>query len=227
MKKNKKLLIIGDSSFAQVACEYFTVQSGYTVVGFAVESAFRKRSELLGLPTVDFETLQEKYSPATCDIFVAIAYAQLNRLRTRLMNKCVNMGYSLASFVSPDAKIWRNADIGKHCFIFEDNVVQPFCTISENVILWSGNHIGHHSSIDSNTFVSSHVVISGHVNVGKNCFFGVNATIANNISIGSDCVLGAGAIVTNDIQENSIVRRNKSLVIDGARRFFAVSSGEV
>src|SRR5918993_63663 len=88
-------------------------------------------------------------------------------------------GYTPASYISPRAFVWRNAVIGEHCFIFEDNVVQPFVTIGDNVVLWSGNHVGHHSRVGSHTFVSSHVVISGFVEVGESTFLGVNASIAN------------------------------------------------
>ncbi|NRW38220.1 hypothetical protein [Clostridium beijerinckii] len=37
MDKNKKLIIIGDSAFAQIAYEYFTYDSDYEVVAFSVE----------------------------------------------------------------------------------------------------------------------------------------------------------------------------------------------
>ena len=51
--------------------------------------------------------------------------------------------------------------MGDNCFIFEDNTVQPFVTLGNNLVLWSGNHIGHHSTLRDHCFISSHVVISG------------------------------------------------------------------
>jgi acyl-[acyl carrier protein]--UDP-N-acetylglucosamine O-acyltransferase len=66
--------------------------------------------------------------------------------------------------------------IGENCFIFEDNTIQPFVRIEDNVILWSGNHIGHHSTIKSHNFISSHVVVSGQCTIEPNCFIGVNST---------------------------------------------------
>ena len=53
-----------------------------------------------------------------------------------------NKGYQPASYISSNAFVWSNAKIGDHCFIFENNTVQPFVEIGDNVILWSGNHIG-------------------------------------------------------------------------------------
>ena len=84
MTKSRKLVIIGDSAFAEVACEYFTHDSDYEVVGFSVERAYLKRDSLLGLPVVELESVEQRFAPAECEVFAAVTYAQLNRLRTRL-----------------------------------------------------------------------------------------------------------------------------------------------
>ena len=98
-------------------------------------------------------------------------------------------------------------------------------TIGDNVVLWSGNHIGHHSKIGDHCFVSSHVVVSGFVDVGPNCFLGVNAAIGNNVRIGADCLVGAGATVVKDIADDVLVRGNLSDLSKplSARRFCKVT----
>jgi sugar O-acyltransferase (sialic acid O-acetyltransferase NeuD family) len=206
MEKTKKLVIIGDSAFAEVAYEYFTYDSDYEVVAFSVEKKFLKRDTLFNLPVVAFEDIENSYTPSSHFFFAAVVYTQLNRLRTRLYHQAKTKGYSPASYVSSKSSVWRNVEFGEHCFIFEDNTIQPFVRIGNNVILWSGNHIGHHSKIDNNCFVASHAVISGFCEIGENCFLGVNATISNNIKIGRDSLIGGGALVTRDIAEDSVVK---------------------
>ena len=221
--KDRKLVIVGDSAFAEVACEYFDADSRYEVAAFAVEQAFLKRDRLLDRPVVAFERLAELYPPATHDVYVAIVYTQLNRLRTRLMHAAKEAGYALASYVSPRAAVWRNATLGEHCFIFENNVVQPFVTIGNNVVLWSGNHIGHHSAIRDNVFVSSHVVISGFCDIGANCFLGVNATTANNVTIATDCWIGPGVVITKDTSAGELYPGPSATAAKvSALRFFKV-----
>lgn len=195
MIKKKKLIIVGISSFAEIAYEYFTHDSDYEVIAFSVEKQYLTKDHFMNLPVVAFEELQRKYDPNSYSVFVAIVYSQLNRLRTRLYLKAKEYGYNIASYISSNAFVWRNVELGEHCFIFENNVLQPFVSLGNNVILWSGNHIGHHSTIRDHCFIASHVVISGHCDIGKNCFFGVNATLANNVSIPEDCVVGAGALI--------------------------------
>ncbi len=204
--KDRKLILLGDSAFAEVAFEYFQHDSPYEVVAFAVERAHLKRSELFGRPVVALEEMPARFAPGDDSFYAALVYTQLNRLRARLYEAAKAIGYAPASYVSPRAFVWRNVKLGEHCFVFEDNVIQPFVTIGDNVVLWSGNHIGHHSTIGDNCFVASHVVVSGFCDVGPNCFLGVNATLGNNVTVGPDCLLGAGAVVVKDVPADTLVR---------------------
>ena len=201
----RPLILIGDSAFAEVAFQYFSHDSPYEVVAFSVERAYLKRDTLFERPIVPFETLEERYDPAGHAFFASLVYTDRNRLRTRLYEAARQKGFRPASYISPQAHVWPGATIGEHCFIFEHNVVQPFTSIGNNVILWSGNHIGHHSSIGDHCFLASHVVVSGFVQVGDSCFVGINASIGNNVSIGANCIIGAGALVLRDVPAGKTV----------------------
>lgn len=220
-----KLVIVGDSSFAEVACELFDATEAYDVVAFTVHRAFRQKTELLGRPVHAIDEIAAICLPQHHQAFVAITYRELNRARARLCDEMKDMGYQLCSYVSPQAFVWRNVTIGENCFIFENNVVQPFCRIGNNVVLWSGNHVGHHSTIEDNVFVASHVVISGHVTIGRNSFLGVNATIADTVNIGADNWIGPNTLITKDTEPNAMYRSeqtSKSAV--SSLRFFRVKA---
>lgn len=202
MNKSKRVVIIGDSAFAEVAFECFTHDSEFDVVGFAVESEFLKKRELCGLPVVAFEEIESSFSPSDTYFYAALVYSQLNRLRARLYEAAKAKGFRPASYVSSRCFMWHNAQLGEHCFVFEDNTIQPFVKIGNNVVLWSGNHIGHHSVIEDHCFVSSHVVVSGFCTVGRYSFLGVNAAIGNNVRIGDDNWVGPGVVITKDTDPN-------------------------
>ncbi|CAG4906792.1 acetyltransferase [Paraburkholderia saeva] len=223
MQKTKRLVILGDSAFAEIAYECFTRDSEYEVVAFAVESAHLMRDSLFGLPVVSFETLDQRFPPGEVSVYAALVYTQLNRLRTRLYQAAKTKGYALASYISSNATVWPNAKIGEHCFIFEGNNVQPFVEIGNNVVLWSGNHIGHHSAIHDNCFVSSHVVISGFCTIGEYSFLGVNASVGNNITIANDNWIGPGVVISRNTDGNSMFKASQpELSRVTARRFFKV-----
>jgi len=210
MSGPRRLVVVGDGLFAEIAHEYFTHDSDYEVVGFSVEDAYRERDEFRGLPLVPFEELERHFDPADHAVHAALTYTQVNRLRARLAGEAKAKGFALASYVSSRAFVWPNVELGEHCFIFEDNTVQPFVRVGSNVVMWSGNHIGHHSTIEDNVFIASHAVISGSVVVGENSFVGVNATLVNGIAIGADNWIGPHVVITRDTEPNSTWRPARS-----------------
>lgn len=203
-KVRPKLVIVGDGETAQLAHQYFTHDSNYRVVAFSVEKKFRKRRKLSGLPVVAFETLQDQFDPSTHAAFVAVSYTHLNRVRARLFAEARRKGFSLASYVSSKAFVWRTAAVGENCFIFEGNVVQHGVRVEDDVILWSGNHIGHQSHIGPHAYISSHCVVSGFCDVGARSFLGVNCTLSDRVKVGADCIIGAGAVVLKDTEPGKV-----------------------
>jgi len=209
-----KLVIFGDEDFAQLAYEYFTYDSPYQVVGFTVDQAYRKRDDLCGKPVVAFEELEQRFPSSEHEIYVAVVYGKLNRLREGICLRAKAMGYRLASYISSRAFVWRNVLLGEHCFIFEDNTIQPYVRIGDNVVMWSGNHIGHHSRIGSHCFITSHVVVSGWCEIGDHSFLGVNATLANNTRVGEGSWISHGTVISGDIPPRSLVRTQPSEVTE-------------
>ena len=79
--KNKKLVIFGTGETADIAYEYFTHDSEYDVVAFTVEASFKNEDKLYELPVISFEEVEQKYPPNEVEMFVAISYTKLNRVR--------------------------------------------------------------------------------------------------------------------------------------------------
>jgi sugar O-acyltransferase (sialic acid O-acetyltransferase NeuD family) len=206
----KEIVIVGDSAFAEIAYEYFTYDSPFEVVAFAVEGAYLTKQFLFELPVYPLEDLGNYIDLKSTGFHCAVVYTQLNRLRARLINFAKNIGLTPVSYVSSKSFVWRNAKIGEHVFIFEDNTIQPFVEVGNNVVMWSGNHIGHHSKIEDNVFIASHVVLSGFTSVGESSFIGVNATISNNVKIAKNNWIGLGATITHDTQPNQLYKGGRS-----------------
>ena len=195
-----KIVIFGNGDIAELAHYYFTHDSGHAVAGFAVDSQYRQADAFLGLPNVDFESVEERFPPRDYDFFVAVSYAQMNGLRDARCRAAKDKGYRLVSYISSRATVFPDLSENENCFILEDNTVQPFVKIGNNVTLWSGNHIGHHSVIGDNTFITSHVVISGGVDVGRNCFIGVNATVHDHVRLADYTLVGAASLINKDTE---------------------------
>lgn len=199
-----KIIIFGAGEIAEIAHFYFKHDSEHEVSAFCVDREYLKTNRLCDLPVVAFEDLEKQYPPGEYQMFVALSYTKVNTIRAEKCRAAKDKGYTLVSYVSSRATTFPGFVAGDNCFILEDNTIQPFVTIGNNVTLWSGNHIGHHSRIKDNCFIASHVVVSGGVTIGENCFLGVNVTLRDHIVLGKNCVIGAGALVVQDTEENGV-----------------------
>jgi sugar O-acyltransferase (sialic acid O-acetyltransferase NeuD family) len=199
-----RLLIFGAGDIARLAHRYFTTDSPHEVVAFVVDAGFKTAETLMGLPILDSDEAQARFPPSDCSMFVALSYARMNRLRQERVAAAKARGYSLVSYVSSRCTYLADTPPGENCFILEDNTIQPFVKIGNNVTLWSGNHIGHDSVIDDHCFITSQVVVSGNVHVKSYCFIGVNATLRNSIVIAEQTLIGAGAVIMKNTKPKGV-----------------------
>ena len=209
-----RVVIFGSGDIARLAHYYFTRDSEHEVVAFTVDSQYRNADEFLGLPLVDFDTVVERFSPDAHAMFVALSYTQMNRARAEKYYRVKELGYDVVSYVSSRCTYLTDEPVGENCFILEDNTIQPFVKIGNNVTLWSGNHIGHDATIEDHCFLTSHVVVSGYVRIGTRSFIGVNATLRNSITIAPQTLVGAGAIIMKDTKPKGVYMPERAKLFD-------------
>jgi sugar O-acyltransferase (sialic acid O-acetyltransferase NeuD family) len=199
-----RLVIFGAGDIARLAHYYFTRDSEHEVAAFTVDQKYIEEDSFLKLPLVAFEDVAKRYPPQHYKMFVAMSYAKMNRLRAEKYYQAKGLGYDLVSYVSSRCSLLTDYPVGDNCFILEDNTIQPFVKIGNDVTLWSGNHIGHDATIDDHCFLASHIVVSGHVHIHPYCFIGVNATLRNSIEIAPETLIGAGAIIMKNTEPKGV-----------------------
>jgi sugar O-acyltransferase (sialic acid O-acetyltransferase NeuD family) len=200
----KSLIIFGNAEIAELAFFYFTHDSDYEIVAFTVDDEFIDNDTFLDLPLIPFSGIANKFPPDENNMHVALSYSKLNQLRQAKYEQAKDSGYHLASYICSKSATWYDLQIGDNCFILENQTIQPTVKIGNNVMLWSGNHIGHGTVIRDHTYVSSHVVISGHCDIGKRCFLGVNSTIKDFTKVGDDCFITMDASIVGNLENGSV-----------------------
>ena len=205
----KKVVIFGTGELAQ-RIFFYLKDSDDQVIAFCANKSKIDKEELLGLPVIAFENIKETFPPTEFSMFIALAYSEMNKKRTKFFNEAKNKGYELYSFIHPSTKIWDEFEMGENCFILANNVIQPFVKIGNNVLIGSNNLISHNTTIGDNCFITSNVTMGGHITMGKNCFVGLSATINQRIKIGNECIIGAGTIITKDINDKEVYAENSS-----------------
>jgi len=201
-----KIVVFGVSQWAELAHFYLTHDSSHEVIGFTLDRPYLKTNRFRGLPVVAFDEVEKRYPPDACKMFIPMSFKKMNHLRAEKYAEAKKRGYELISYVSSKATIWPEFKCGDNCFIFEDNTIQPFVAIGNNVVLWSGNHIGHHTTIKDHVMITSHVVISGCCTIEPFCFFGVNATVRDETVIARETLVGAGVVILKDTKEFEVYK---------------------
>lgn len=194
-----KTIIFGLNEVSSLAKFYLERDSCYTPYAFSADAKFIKESKLEGLPIIPFELIDKELDNKDYSFFAPLYD---NKNREKKANEIIKKGYKLISYISTKANV-MTSEIGYNCFIMENNVVQPYSKVGNNVILWSGNHIGHHSVIKDNVFFSSHVVLSGRCQVESYCWFGVNCCIKDNTKISEGSFIAMGSVVTKNTNSNT------------------------
>ncbi len=206
-----KVIIFGIRDFSELAHYYLEHDSPHEVIAFSVNQAYLPENvEFRGLPVVAFEDVQNRYPPEQYVFFAPMSPNNMNRDRAKVYRAIKSKGYDCISYVSSRATTFDN-EIGENCFILENNTIQPFTTIGNNVVLWSGNHIGHHGVIHDHVTFTSHVVMSGHCDIGAYSFFGVNSTLRDGLRIAEGTFVAMASAVTQNTEAWGVYKGNPAV----------------
>jgi sugar O-acyltransferase (sialic acid O-acetyltransferase NeuD family) len=200
----KEIIIFGIGKIADVIYYYASEECGFKVIAFSVDEKYKVSDTFHGIEVVNFNEIEKKYPPVKYDMFIAVGYHNLNKVRAAKCAEAIAKGYKLVNIISPEARIPKNVKTGTNCFIMPPAILHPYTEIGNNVFIWSGSIVGHHTVIKDNCWLTSGCNISGNVTVGENTFLAINATISHSINIGRECFIGANALVIKDAKDEQV-----------------------
>jgi sugar O-acyltransferase (sialic acid O-acetyltransferase NeuD family) len=213
--KHKPVVMFGDGKLARTLLYFLDHDSPYDVVAVTVDREWMDAERVIDLPTVPFDEVVERYPPESHDMFIALGYRGMNRVRHDRYQAAKEKGYHLISHVSPRASVWPDLDLGDNCLVLDEVIVHPYAHIGSDTIIWSGSHVGHGSTIGEHCFIASRTAISGWVDVGHHSFLGTNSTIRDGITLAPMSLVGAGVTVTADTEEGQILAPPPARVLPG------------
>jgi sugar O-acyltransferase (sialic acid O-acetyltransferase NeuD family) len=208
-----RLVIFGLGSVARFAHYQVLNDSEYTVSAFTVDAEYCNADEFSGVPLVSFDKVQNLFPPNEYDMFIAIGYKNMNRVRAEKYYKAKEMGYRLPTLISHRCTNYADRPIGDNCLIMDNVVIQPFTKIGSNNILISSTFVAHDVVIDDHCFIAPSK-IGGYAHIGSNSFIGLNATILNEIKVAPFSLIGAGALIKKDTVEKGVYSPRRTEVLD-------------
>jgi sugar O-acyltransferase (sialic acid O-acetyltransferase NeuD family) len=193
----RDVVIIGNAVAAELLHEYLRQDSRYQIVAFSADARFIREDRLFERPVVDLVNLPSQYPPGDYGVIMAVGYGDLNRNRERIFLRLKEMGYSVETYIHPDAKVY-SPHIGEGALIMPNTFIDVFARVGANTVVWGNCSVAHHTTVGPNCWLASGCVLSAGVEIGANCFIGVSATVVNNVRVGSHNIIGAGSLVVKN-----------------------------
>lgn len=218
-EKPRKIVIFGSGRAATTAARYFRADTSHEVVAHAVDAEFLKSTELDGRPVIAIDEMVRRFPPDDFYAFAPMGASRMNQVRAEKYNQIKSLGYRFVSYIHSSNDIHEKGTVGENCFILERQTTNYDCAIGNNVMVWSGCHIGDGSRIGDDCFLGSHVVVNGFVEVGAGCYLSSNCTLAHGIKVGPSSFIGANALIAADTAERSVhvVEPTGALEMDSLR----------
>lgn len=199
MTHKPKLILIGAGAHCSVVIDILQQNSDYEIVGCLDRSySDYVKKQIYGVPVIgDDGRLKEILESGVTKIHIALGD---NKLRNKLFNMAVEIGFEPVTIISPYAIISPHATIGNGTVVMPGAVINAGASIGDNCIINSNSSIDHDCCISRSCHIAPGCALSGNVIVGEGTHVGTGASIIDRIEIGSWSFIGAGAAVVKDIE---------------------------
>jgi sugar O-acyltransferase (sialic acid O-acetyltransferase NeuD family) len=199
----KEIVVAGNSSAAALLNEYIEYDLRYRIVAFAVDREYIREKSFLNRPVISLEEIATEYPSSSFSVLLGIGYSDLNRTRERLFSRLKEYGYTLETYIHPDAKIY-SSNIGEGSIVLANAFIDVHACIGENTVVWSNSSICHHAKIGSNCWLATGSIVSADAEIDDNSFVGVGATVVNKVHVGKYNIIGAGAFIAKNTQDYGV-----------------------
>lgn len=213
----KKLIVVGNGSYAQMMEQYIRLSDFGRVVAYVVDEPYILEPEINGIRVLTFECMREEYAPETIRLIMGIGYTKMASVRKEKFEQCKTWGYVFENYIHPTATISPDVIIGEGNNILENVIIEVGVKIGNANLFFGGSTIGHESTVGNFNTFSLRSVIAGCVKIKDNCFFGAASTVKDHVEIEDYVLLGATAYGFKDIKEYSVVVPAKSVVLEGKK----------
>jgi UDP-perosamine 4-acetyltransferase len=136
-----------------------------------------------------------------CAAAMGIGKVDESAHRARVQDAALALGYRFPTFVSPDAVVNTEVELGVGTVVFDGAVVNagvvtgPACIVSTNAT------VEHDCRFGTNVHIAPGATVTGRVTIGDHTFVGAGAVVIHGVRIVEGCLIGAGAVVTEDLTE--------------------------
>jgi len=193
-----KLIVVGAGPHSEVVLDMLQQRNEYEIVGL---TDAKRRGDVLGCPILGTD---EVVLPSLLKQGVKYAVVALgdNKIRKKVFQKLLALGYELINVISPHAVLSRHVQLGRGIVIMPGAVVNVGTTIGDASIINTNASVDHDCLIGNFVHIAPGCAISGSTTIGNETFIGTGSRIIDNIHIGNNVIVGAGSVVIRDLEDD-------------------------
>jgi UDP-perosamine 4-acetyltransferase len=189
-----EVVIFGAGGHAKVVIET-CIGTGLRPVVCLGESRW---SDLVGVRVEPESRAADWIAKGVRKAFIAIGS---NSIRERVAAKAREIGFELATIVSPHSCVSPTARLGAGSVVMAGAIVQVEATIGELGIVNTGASIDHECVLGRAVHVAPHATLCGNVVTGDRVWVGAGSTVIEGTRLADDVYVAAGAAVVGDVTQ--------------------------
>lgn len=195
------IVILGYGGHGKSLTDSIIKTGKYNIVGYT-DNKELTGANLTYLGSDDM--LEEIKSRGVNNAAIGVGYLGKGRLRDKLYEKLVSLGFELPAIVDPSAVLANDVVLGDGTFVGKGAIINSGAKIGKMCIINSGSLVEHDCEVGDYSHIAVKACLCGEVSVDRHSFIGANATVIQGIDIGSDVIIAAGSTVIETVPDNEV-----------------------
>jgi sugar O-acyltransferase (sialic acid O-acetyltransferase NeuD family) len=203
----KKIVIIGAGDFGREVAytierinESLALGDKWDIYGF-IDDDIEIQGKIIDdypvIGTIDWLNQHKEKIYAVCSLGTGA-------IRKKVIDKIQNNNVKFATIIDPEAKIFKECDIGEGSIICANSILAINTKIGKHVVINLACTLGHDDIVEDYCVINPGCNISGKVRIGKSTDLGTGTKVIQGIKIGEHTTIGAGTVVIREVPDNVV-----------------------
>lgn len=197
-------IIVGAGGHAMVLVNALR-EAGAEVIGLLERDPDRHGGTVLGVPIIGGDGVLDRHPADSVELVNGVGSTGKGTRRREVFEHFTERGYRFPTIVHPSATIASDVVLAPGVQVLAGAVIEPGCTIAENVIVNTLAGVNHDCRLGRHVHVAPGATLLSDVTVEDDGHVGAGAVVMPGIRLGSRCIVGAGAAVTRDVDAGTVV----------------------
>lgn len=204
-----EIVLIGGGGHCKAVIDVIEMTGAWRIAGI-VEQAGSPVTDVMGYPVIGHDDQLGDLAARYRHAVITVGQIKTAAIRERLFASAIQSGFTMATIVSPLARVARNAVVGAGSVVMHFAHLGPNAQVGANTIINTRALVEHDAVVGNHCHIATAAVINGNVTVGNYCMIGSGSICREGISIGDRCLVGMGTVVRKLVPEGTLFVGEKS-----------------